>query len=148
VKLQHRFEVLAQRDRVWAALLDVPAVASCVPGVEEVQVVGPDRYRGRFRVGVGPIRLSLEGEIGLEILDAAAGRARLRGDGTDPRLGGGVRVLVTMTVVPAADDGTSVVLDSDVQVLGRIGELGQPVMKRKADEIIRAFAACLAGRLG
>jgi carbon monoxide dehydrogenase subunit G len=147
VKLQHRFAVPASRDRVWATFKDLPVVAACVPGVDELVRLDDDRYRGRFGAGVGPIRLSLEGEVGLEILDDSAGRALVRANGTDRRLGGGVRALVTLSVDPGEAGGTDVVIDSDVQVLGRIGELGQPIMKRKADEIMRAFASRLAERL-
>ena len=148
MKLQHRLSVPAPRDEVWATFKDLPAVASCVPGVEALEALTTDRYRGRFVVGVGPIRLSLEGEVSLEILDDAGGRALLRADGTDRRLGGGVRALVTLAVAPGADRvATDVVIDSDVQVLGRIGELGQPLMKRKADDVMKAFAARLTERL-
>jgi carbon monoxide dehydrogenase subunit G len=147
VKLQHRFSVPAARDQVWAVFKDVPAVAACVPGVEELVEIDASHYRGRFGIGVGPIRLSLEGEIDLEILDEAAGRALLRANGADRRLGGGVRALVTLSVAPTPGGGTDVVMDSDVQILGRIGELGQPIMKRKADEVMGVFARRLAERL-
>ena len=142
MKLQHRATVPASPDRVWSMLMDVPRVASCVPGVESVTAEGGDRYRGRFRVQVGPVRLSLEGDVELTERDDAAGRAVMRANGTDARMGGGVRAVVALSLVPGTS--TEIVVDSDVQILGRIGELGQPLIKRKADEIMRAFASNLA----
>ncbi len=142
MKLQHRASVPAARERVWALLMDVPLVAACVPGVESVTAEGGDRYRGRFRVQVGPVRLALEGELAVAERDDAAGRAVMRANGTDARLGGGVRAVVALTLVPGTS--TDLVVDSDVQILGRIGELGQPLIKRKADEIMSAFAGNLA----
>ena len=35
----------------------------------------------------------------------------------------------------------------DVQVAGRIGEFGQPVIQRKADQLMSQFAECLARTL-
>jgi hypothetical protein len=142
VKLQHRASVAAPRERVWALLMDVPRVAACVPGVESVTAEGGDRYRGRFRVQVGPVRLALEGEVELAERDDAAGRAVMRANGTDAKLGGGVRAIVALSLVPGTS--TDMIVDSEVQILGRIGELGQPLIKRKADEIMRAFAANLS----
>ena len=142
MKLQHRATVPAPPDRVWALLMDVPRVAACVPGVESVTPDGADRYRGRFRVSVGPVRLALEGEVVLSERDDAAGRAVMRANGTDARMGGGVRAIVALSLVPGT--ASEIVVDSDVQILGRIGELGQPLIKRKADEIMSAFAGNLA----
>jgi carbon monoxide dehydrogenase subunit G len=141
MKLQHRATVPAPRDRVWQLLMDVPRVALCVPGVESVTPEGGDRYRGRFRVQVGPVRLALDGEVELAERDDAAGRAVMRASGTDARIGGGVRAVVALSLVPGT--ATEMVVDSDVQILGRIGELGQPLIKRKADEIMSAFAGNL-----
>ncbi len=138
MKLQHRASVAAPRERVWDLLMDVPRVATCVPGVESVAAAGDDHYRGRFRVSVGPVRLALEGDVELAERDDAAGRAVMRASGTDARMGGGVRAVVTLSLVP--DTATDMVVDSDVQILGRIGELGQPLIKRKADEIMSTFA--------
>jgi carbon monoxide dehydrogenase subunit G len=147
VKLQHRLVVPAPRDRVWAQFVDIPAVAACVPGAEGVVPSGEGHYHGRLRVGVGPVRLSLEGDLEQVSRDDDAGRLVLRGTGADGRLGGGVRAVVELSVVATGPDSTEVVIDSDVQVLGRIGELGQPIMRRKADEVMRSFAACLGKRL-
>ena len=142
MKLRHRATVAAPRERVWEILMDVPRVAACVPGVETVTPEGGDRYRGRFRVQVGPVRLALDGDVELTERDDAASRAVMRATGTDARMGGGVRAIVALSLTPGTS--TEMVVDSDVQILGRIGELGQPLIKRKADEIMSAFAANLA----
>jgi carbon monoxide dehydrogenase subunit G len=152
VRLEHRLAVTAPVDRVWVTLMDLPRVAACVPGTRDVTPLGGDRYRGHLRVGVGPIRLSLEGEIEVTERDDAARRAVLVARGTDARLGGGVRARMTITATTGAgggsDGGSVVAIDSDVQVLGRLGELGQPLMRRKADEVIREFAENLANLVG
>jgi carbon monoxide dehydrogenase subunit G len=148
MKLTHRVPVGADRERVWAVLMDIPTVAGCIPGVRDVARISVDRYRGALDVGVGPIRLALGGEVKVVERDDAAGRAVLRANGSDVRLAGAVRALITLQVAAPDAHTTELVVDSDVQVLGRIGQLGQPLMKRKADEIMRAFATNLARLLG
>lgn len=137
--------VEAPRERAWAFLMDLPAAARCVPGLEELVPDGA-AHRGRLRVEVGPIRLAFEGEVRVVSRDDAAGVAALRVEGTDRRLGGGVRADVTITASGSAP--TELRVASEVAILGRLGELGQPLMQRKADETLRAFAQCLRRELG
>ena len=39
--------------------------------------------------------------------------------------------------------GCELKIDGDVQIAGRIGEFGQPVIQRKADQLLGQFAQCL-----
>ncbi len=142
MKFEHVVQVPAPADRVFPLLLDVPRIARCVPGVEAVEARDGGRYGGRLRVQVGPIRLALSGEVTIVSRDAAARVATMRAD-ADDRATGGVRALMTIAVADAAA-GSELRITSDVQVLGRLGELGQPIMKRKADQLIAEFGRCLA----
>jgi uncharacterized protein len=130
--------VPVERQRLWDFLMDVPSVARCVPGVDTVEAVEGGAYRGGLKVQVGPIRLSLEGTITVESADAAAGHARMRAEANDRRLGGGIRARLALSLAPA-EAGTRVQIDTDLAVLGRIGEFGQPVIRKKADALLEEF---------
>jgi carbon monoxide dehydrogenase subunit G len=140
VKLDHRVTVDAPRANVWALLMDLPVAARCVPGTRDIASAG-DGVRGTLDVRVGPIRLSLTGSVAVESSDEAAGTARLRADAEDQRLGGAVRAFVDLAV--SGDKPTELRVSSDVAVLGRIGELGQPLIARQADKVLAGFADCL-----
>ena len=127
------------RERLWDFLMDVPAVGRCVPGVERIEAVDGSAYRGGLKIQVGPIRLSLEGTLTVEEADREAWRARLRAEANDRRLGGGIRARLSLTLAPA-EGGTRVRIDTDLAVLGRIGEFGQPVIRKKADTLLEEFA--------
>jgi len=43
----------------------------------------------------------------------------------------------------AGDGPTELRVSSDVAILGRIGELGQPLIARQADKVLAGFADCL-----
>ena len=135
-----------ERERLWDLLMDVPNVGRCVPGVETIEAVNGSAYRGGLKVHVGPIRLSLEGAITGEEADRAAWRARMRAEANDRRLGGGIRARLSLTLVPA-DAGTRIRIDTELVVLGKIGEFGQPVIRKKADTLLEEFARNLRSAL-
>jgi carbon monoxide dehydrogenase subunit G len=120
--------------------MDLPVAARCVPGTRDLGSSG-DGVRGTLDVRVGPIKLSLTGTVAIESSDQAAGTARLRADAEDHRLGGAVRSFVDLAV--SGDNPTDLRITSDVAILGRIGELGQPLIARQADKVLAGFADCL-----
>jgi uncharacterized protein len=120
--------------------MDLPVAARCVPGTRDVAPEG-DGVRGTFDVRVGPVKLALAGIVAVESRDEQAGTARLRADAEDQRLGGAVRAFVDLAV--AGDAPTELRITSDVTILGRIGELGQPLIARQADKVLAGFADCL-----
>ena len=140
MKLEHRVAVDAPRAKVWAVLMDLPVAARCVPGTREVAPDG-EGVRGTLDVRVGPVKLALGGTVAIESRNEAAGTARLRADAEDRRLGGSVRALVDLAV--SGDAPTELRITTDVAILGRIGELGQPLIARQADKVLAGFAECL-----
>jgi len=140
MRLDHRLTVDAPRAKVWAVLMDLPAAARCVPGARDI-VPAEDGVRGTLDVRVGPVRLALSGTVAIESRDASAGTARLRADAADRRVGGAVRAFVDLAVT--GDAPTELRMSSDVAILGRIGELGQPLIARQADKVLAGFADCL-----
>ncbi len=140
MKLEHTVSIDAPRARVWAVLMDLPAAAGCVPGTRDIAADG-DVVRGVLEVRVGPVKLSLSGSVIIESRDDAAGTARLRADAADQRIGGAVRAFVDVAVT--GDAPTLLRVSSDIAILGRIGELGQPLIARQADKVLAGFADCL-----
>jgi hypothetical protein len=135
-----------ERGRLWDVLMDVPTVGRCVPGVDAVEAVDGNAYRGGLKVQVGPVRLALEGTITVEEQDRHAWRARMRAEANDRRLGGGIRARMSLTLA-AAEGGTRVQIETDLTVLGKIGEFGQPFIRRKADALLDEFARNLRAAL-
>ena len=135
-----------ERERLWDFLMEVPKVASCVPGVEAVEAVDESAYRGSLRVQVGPIRLSLQGTVAVEEQDRASWRARMRAEANDRRVGGGISARMSLTLAPG-EGGTRLRVETDLAVLGRIGEFGQAVIKKKADALLEEFAHNLGSKL-
>lgn len=125
----------AEPARVWSFVTDVPAVARCIPGVEDVQPLGDDRYALTVKVKVGPIGLTLRSEIAIVARDDAARTASLRLDAADKRVGGAVKATMTMRLAAEGAE-TAMHVVTDAQVMGRIGDFGQPMIRKKADQML------------
>jgi len=136
VKFEHTVELPAARDRVWAFVMDVPSVAKCVPGLEGLEDLGGDKYRATMKVRVGPIGLALKSDLSIVEKDEAAGRAVLAVDAADKRIGGAVKAQMTMELGGTSPASTTLKIVTDAQVLGRIGDFGQPIIRKKADQTV------------
>ena len=149
MRFEHVVRLPVSRSTAWPRVTDVPAVARCMPGVEALTANGDDRYRGAVRVSVGPVRLRLEGDVVVTKLDEAAGEAVLRLEAADKGIGGNVRADLSLKLVEV-DGGTAsdLLMTTEATLAGRIGDLGQPIVKRKADQVMAEFAKCLARSLG
>ena len=147
MKLVQRCVLAVPRERLWDFLMDVPRVARCIPGAEAIEPAAENRYRGILNVQMGPVRLAFGGTLTLEEQDRNAWQASLRAEASDRGVGGGVRARMTARLAPA-EAGTEFVVETDLTVLGKIGEFGQPLIKKKAEGLIQAFATNVQAALG
>ena len=65
-----------------------------------------------------------QGTITIEEQNRAEWRARMRADANDRRLGGGIRARMILALEPD-DAGTRLRIDTELAVLGKIGEFGR-----------------------
>jgi carbon-monoxide dehydrogenase small subunit len=134
--------VEAPLDAVWRVLTDVDLLARCLPGAELTEDVGGDRYRGRARVALGPIRLSFTGLAEIAERDATAHRLHLRAQGSDA---GGARTHadVRLTAEAAPEGGTRLRADADVFLTGRIAQFGRALAGDVSRRLFEQFAAAV-----
>jgi carbon monoxide dehydrogenase subunit G len=143
--LEQRLTVPAPPERVWAFMMDIPAVSRCVPGLDNVARIDDQTYSGVMSVRVGPIAVKLDGRVLLAERDEAARKARMDLQAADKRVNGAVNARMRMELAPA-DGGaaTDVAIQTDANVMGKLGEFGQAVIRKKADQILQEFARNLS----
>ncbi|MDE3076713.1 MAG: hypothetical protein KGJ86_14945, partial [Chloroflexota bacterium] len=96
MNLQHSAGIAAPKAKVWAFLMDVPAVSECVPGLQQVRPVDGKTYEGTLKIRVGPIALALAGSIEIERQDQSAGQATMSAQAKDAKVGGGLTARMEM----------------------------------------------------
>ena len=142
MKFEQTVDLNTSIDKVWDFVMDVPSMAKCIPGVESVEDLGNEKYKVVMKIRVGPIGLTLNSELSVASKDEATHTAALRVDAADKRVGGAVKSTMTMHLEPAGS-GTKMQVVTDAQVMGRIGDFGQPVIRKKADQMLQEVAANL-----
>ena len=126
-------------------MMDIPAVSRCVPGLDDVARIDDQTYSGLMSVRVGPIAVKLDGRVVLAERDDADRRARMDLRAADKRINGAVNARMRMQVSNAgANDETEVDIQTDANVMGKLGEFGQAVIRKKADQIVQEFATNLS----
>ena len=137
---EEEFSVSAAPDVVWDFLLDPQRIAPCLPGCESLEVEDAKTYRVRLTVKVG--FLSTTQSLKVEIVESDRPRHLVSvARGEDRKLASQVEVRNMLDLTPAAAAGTVVRYRSEVRVLGRLGSVGDAVMKVKAKQLAGDFAA-------
>ena len=139
MKFNQRAVIPMAREPLWDFLMDVPKVARSLPGVETVSQIDDTTYQGTLKVRVGPISLNLQGKIIMEQRDRESWRAALRAEASDRMAAGAVKGKTTMELKEIGPKETELLVETDVNILGKIGEFGQPIIRKKADQMLKEF---------
>ena len=138
MNLRNEFTVAAPLERTWKTLLDVPRVASALPGASISSDSSDGAYRGTMRVKIGPVTAEYAGTARLEEIDEDAHVASFRVQGSG---GAGTAAATIVCHVEPAEDGASrVVVETDLRVTGRAASFGRGLMEEVASRILAEFA--------
>ena len=146
MRIDNEFQVSAPPERVYAFLLDVNRVVTCLPGAELSEVVDPTTFKGKVKIKVGPITVAYNGTARIAERDEANRVATLEAEGRETTGPGSARATARMSVQDA--DGTSLVrLETDYTVAGRIANFGRGVMEDVSKRLVAQMAECIKANL-
>ena len=133
----------APRDRVWQLMMDPKAIASCIPGCEELVPDGDDRYRAKITLGMAAITGTYEGTVVIsDRVEPDSYKLSVEGQGRPGFVQGGAAITLR------AEGGTTiVVVAGTVQTGGAIARLGQRLIGSAAKMMQDRFFACMQGKL-
>jgi uncharacterized protein len=142
MKFSGELTVKAPRAEVYKAVRDARFFASCVEGVSDLTEIGPDSYAAVFETKVAYMKFKFK--VTVEVVRAdPPERIEAKVEGTPLGIVGRLTATSVTTLTEAAD-GTKIGYDVDTALTGKLGSLGQPVLRAKAKEMERQFAARLA----
>jgi carbon monoxide dehydrogenase subunit G len=130
--------VSAPIEHVWAFLHDIPRVAACVPGAQDVQEIGPEVYQGRLTTRVGAVSVVFSGQARI-VERAEPGRRVAVGEGKDQTSGSLAKASFTGTLTPDGD-GTRLTYEVDLALYGRLAQFGSAVIQGTAKKMAAEFA--------
>ena len=140
--LQNSFTVPADIETAWKTLLDVEAIAPCMPGATLESVNGDD-FTGNVKVKLGPVSMVYGGEARFVSKDDASHTAIIEGTGKETRGTGTAKAHVTTVLVAESADRTRVDVTTVLTITGKAAQFGRGVMQDVAGRIIDQFSGNL-----
>lgn len=137
MKITGEFSVEAPRAAVFDTLRDARRFASYLDGVSALEQIAEDRYDAVLETKIG--FMTFRFDISVEMVRVAppdAIEAKIEGT---PR--GMVGRLTAASIAQLVEEGnaTRIRYEFDTTLTGRLGSLGQPVVKAKAREMEKQF---------
>lgn len=132
----------AKRDVVWAKLNDPAVLKACIPGCEELNVVGENEFEAVAVNKIGPVKAKFKGKVQLTDIDPPNGY-RISGQG-DGGIAGFAKGGATVHLSDNEGGGTLLKYDVEAQIGGKLAQLGQRLIngaaKKMADDFFARFA--------
>jgi carbon monoxide dehydrogenase subunit G len=103
-------------------------------------VVDPRTFLGAVKVKVGPVTVGYKGKVNLVEIDEAGRRVRMTGEGREAGGAGSARMNMESRLTPQPGGLTEVVVVSEVDVVGRLVQLGRGMIEQVSHQVFLQFA--------
>ncbi|HVB59935.1 MAG TPA: carbon monoxide dehydrogenase subunit G [Ktedonobacteraceae bacterium] len=136
--------IAASNAKVWAFLLDVNNVASCAPGFQSLEELGPEHWKAVVAVGVGPVKAKFTLDVTRPEMQEPE-RMIVKGRGKAP--GNAVDLFGEMLLVAEEGEQTRMDWKATVVVSGTIASVGARLLQGTADKLTGQFFECLKAKI-
>jgi hypothetical protein len=136
----------ASKEKVWAALNDPAILKQCIPGCEALDMSSPTEMTATVVFRVGPVKATFGGKVTLSDLDPP-NSYRISGEGSGGVAGfakGGAAVRLESE----GPDTTVLHYDVDVQIGGKLAQLGSRLIDSTAKKLAGQFFASFGEVVG
>ena len=142
MKFTGEVTVKAPRAQVYAKVRDARFFASCVDGVSELHETAPDTYSAVFATKVA--YMSFKFKVTVQVVRAEQPHEiEAKVEGTPLGIVGRLTATAPQPLTEVGDQ-TKINYEVEAALAGKLGSLGQPVLRSKAKDMERQFAARLA----
>lgn len=143
MELTATYTFKAPPERVFDLLTDPAVVAACLPGCEQLEPIGENKYRAVLSMGIAAITGRYEGTVELADLNRPTSyRILVEGRGTPGFVKGEGAI-----ELEASPEGTIVKVNGQAQVGGAIARVGQRLIGGASRMATDRFFACLETKL-
>ena len=137
MKYQGKVAFRAAPADVWRVVLDIEQFAECMPGVQNVVKIDDRTFEGGMSAKVGPV--SGDFAFRAEIVEAEEPvRLAARVEGEDSLTKSAMTAAIEMTLAEA-DDGCELAYVAEVNIKGRLGIVGDMILRPTGMQVIDEF---------
>ena len=142
MELENSFVVPADIETAWKTLLDVEAIAPCMPGATLTSFDG-DNFTADVKVKLGPVTMNFAGAGKFVTKDEATHTAVIDASGKETKGAGTAGALITAVLVEEGPNSTRANIVTDLTVTGKAAQFGKGVMADVSKRLIGQFAGNL-----
>lgn len=146
-KIEERFAVQAPVERVWNYLIDPARVVHCLPGAELLERLDEQTFLGAIKVKVGPLSMSYKGQAKFTEINEQTHQVRMIGEAREVGGSGSTKVTMLSTVSPLASGGSEVLVNAEIDLVGKIVQFGRGMIEEVSRQMFRQFSACVKEQL-
>jgi uncharacterized protein len=146
-KIEERFEVQAPVERVWQYLIDAQRVVHCLPGAELIEQQDEHTFLGAIKVKVGPLSMAYKGQAKFTEINEETHQVRMVGDAREVGGSGLTKVSMLSTVTSSASGGSEVLVNADIDLVGKIVQFGRGMIEEVSRQMFRQFSTCVKKQL-
>lgn len=139
MELQNSFIVPSDLDTAWQTLLDVEAIAPCMPGATLETFTG-DSFTATVKVKLGPVIQNFKGEGEFTSKDEATRTVVIKATGKEMKGGGTASANITAKLTAVSANETRADVVTDLTITGRVAQFGKGVIVDVSKVLIGQFS--------
>lgn len=138
--------IAAPQDKIWDTVLDVNEFSACFPGVEDLVLVDATTFTGAMKANVGPINGDFR--FTARIVDSVPPSGlTAEVEGQDSLTKSTMTSTIKMALSSGEAGATDLDYQANVSVKGRLGIIGDMVLRPAGAQIIKEFFTRLRARV-
>ena len=137
------FTVNAPREAVFDTIRDPKSFISLVDGIRDLKEIDPTHYEAMFETKIA--YLNFKFKVTVEVIKLEIGEIAAKIEGTPLGVVGRLTATTSTTLTDAGDE-TKINYSVDATLAGKLGSMGQPVLRSKAKDMEKQFASRLRER--
>ena len=132
------FTVKAPRAAVFDTIRDPKSFISLVDGIRDLKEIDPTHYQAVFETKIA--YLNFKFNVAVEVIKLEIDEIAAKIEGTPLGVVGRLTATTSTTLTEAGDE-TKVAYSVDAALAGKLGSMGQPVMRSKAKDLEKYSSA-------
>lgn len=142
MNFKYTIPISKEVNATWKKIQSPIDMMHCIPGIEQVNEVENNQYSVVVSTKFGPVKLRFNGNA--KVSSEEESRSMKADVTMSDSFSGSVYGIFSMDLQPSENgQSTDLLVNADVNIAGKLGEFAQPLIKRKADQIIKEFSANL-----
>ena len=138
MKVEGEISVQAPREVVFARLSDAPFFTSCVDGVKELTAIDGTHYSALFATRIAYLRFTFKVNVEMIRIEPPT-RIEAKIEGTPLGVVGRMTATAATELVEDGDQ-TTIRYSIEATITGKLGSMGEPVLRAKAKEMEKQFS--------